>query len=397
MDQRLLLVSFVPPAQATGTPIILQRHLHQLERKGWKVSIVVPEQYIPTGNEPAESWQIIPLPARRWWWPPFRPQLACSVKIRLHLWKLVCERALDRERPSAILTVLWGIYPLLAMHLSKSWKVPLSVIIHDQQELWATAEAEHHFLKQRSLTILNQSQRIWPVSWELVNNYDLRNKDKITVLVPIPDKTYGSFVEWKNHFGTHPVVAHAGSLHPFQIPNFESLALALQKINGTLLLVTDDDNVVLNKLLELYPNVKHRKPFAHNRDVVKFLSDNASCILVSYSFEIREQRWAATSFPSKLVEFSHLGLPVLILASPCSAISNWAKARQWLSHISELDNKELLKVLSRLTIRETWLEMANQTRKVASGEFDPDLIQAQFESELAVTRHLPETAKVDRF
>jgi hypothetical protein len=82
-----------------------------------------------------------------------------------------------------------------------------------------------------------------------------------------------------------------------------------------------------------------------------------------------------------IVEFSHLGLPVLILASPCTTISNWAKARQWLSHISELDNKE----------------MANQTRKVASGEFHPDLIQAQFESELAVTRHLPETARVDRF
>ena len=307
--------------------------------------------------------------------------------MRLHLWQLECEQVLGRERPSAILTVLWDIYPLLAMRLSKRWKVPLSVIIHDQEELWATSEAEHHLLKQRSLTILNQSERIWPVSRELGDNYNLKEKQKIKVLFPIPEKSSQSFVEWKNHFKTHPVVAHAGSLHPFQFPNLQSLASALQKINGTLLLITPDDNLVLAKLRELYPNVKHQKPFAQNRDVIKFLSDNASCILVSYSFEISEQIWAGTSFPSKLVEYSHLGLPILILAPPSTAISNWAKSRQWLSYISQLDEAELLNVLKQLTIPETWLEMAKQTRKVALSEFHPDLIQAQFEAELALARH----------
>src|SRR5215831_449740 len=136
MHQHILLVSFIPPMPATGTPIILERHLLQLERRGWKVSIIVPELCLPTGNTFFDSLQIIPLSTRRWWWPPFRPDLPGSVEMRLHLWRLECERALGRKRPSAILTVLWGFCPLLAMHLSRRWKVPLSVIIHDQEELW---------------------------------------------------------------------------------------------------------------------------------------------------------------------------------------------------------------------------------------------------------------------
>jgi hypothetical protein len=386
MEQHILLVSFTPPMPGTGTPIILQRHLLQLGRKGWRVSIVVPEQCLAADNKFPESWQIIPLAARRWWWPPLRPNIPGSLGMRLHLWTLACEQVLGADRPSAILTVLWGIYPLLAMRLSKRWNVPLSVLIHDQQEAWSRSKAERLCVNEHSLTVLDQSERIWPVSPELGGTYNIGNRHKIKVLLPIPERPHRDFVEWKPHFKINPIVAHAGSLHPFQLPNLRSLASALQQINGTLLLITPADNFVLATLQNCHLNVRHQEPFPHNKDVLRFLSENASCLLVSYSFEIAEQPWAATSFPSKLVEFSHLGLPILILAPPTAAISNWAKCRQWLSYISQLDESELSNVLRQLTVSETWLEMANQTRQAALGEFNPDRIQAQFEYELATVK-----------
>lgn len=384
MQKHILLVSFVPPMQGTGTPIILERHLRQLERKNWKVSIVVPEQRMWNVDRLPNSWQIIPLIARRWWWPPFRPQIPGAVELRLPLWQLECEKLLGRERPSAILTLLWDIYPLLAMHLSKRWKIPLSVIIHDQEELWAKSETEYRSIRQRSVSILDQAARVWPVSRELGEVYKLKETQKIKVLSPIPEEIPWSFVEWKNTFKTHPVIAYAGSIHPFQLPNFQSLAAALQKVNGTLLLITPSNNPVLSKLLDVYQNVKHHEPFVQNRDVIKFLSDNASCILVSYSFALTQQPWAATSFPSKLIEFSHLGLPVLILAPSSTATGNWAIQHQWLGYVSQLNEADILKIIEKLIIQETWLEMARQTRNVTLGEFNPKLIQSQFESELVV-------------
>lgn len=384
--RHILLVSFIPPMQSTGTPIILERHLLELERKAWRISIVAPQLCIPTGHKFSDSWQVIPL-GRRWWWPPFRPNIPGSLKIRLHLWQRECEQALCEKRPAAILTVLWGVYPVLAMHLSRRWKVPLSVIIHDQEELWATSNAEQQLLKERSTMVLGQADRIWPVSRELGDVYQLPEKKKLKVLLPIPDKYCRGFVEWKNHFEDRPVIAYAGSLHSFQFSNLQGIASVLQRINGTLLLVTDNDNPVLAKLRKTYQNVQHRNPFEKNKDAVKFLSENASCILVSCSFDITEQRWAVSSFPSKLVEFSQIGLPILILAPPFAAISTWAKRRHWISYISELDQTRLASVLIQLTSRETWLKMATQTREVALSEFCPDLIQAQFESELAIVRN----------
>ncbi|MCF4967956.1 hypothetical protein [Nostoc sp. CMAA1605] len=382
MKKHILLVSFLPPMEGTGSPIILKRHLSQLELQGWKISIVVPESSLKSANKFSNSWQIIPLTGRKWWWPPVKRAIPGLVKMRLPLWRWECEQYLGKERPSVILAFLCDIYPLLALHLSQSWNVPLSVIIHDQEELWAKSEKEAYLIRQRSIAVLRKAARIWPVSPELAQVYNLDCTKKISALYPIPEKNSCNFVEWKINFQSHPVVAHAGRLHPFQFPNFLILAQSLQKINGTLLIIAPSNNPTLAKLLDICPNVKYHEPFEQNKDVINFLSGKASCILVSYSFSLIEQPWAATSFPSKLIEFSKLGLPILIM-SPCStAISNWAKKNQWLAHITRLDEADIFNTIIKLTKRETWMKMSEQTQKFALHEFCPERIHSQFVSEL---------------
>jgi hypothetical protein len=366
----------------TGSGVILKRHLSQLELQGWKISIVAPETSLWNRHKFFSSWQIIPLTGRKWWWPPVRREIPLLLKMRLPLWQWECEQYLGKERPSAILTCLWDIYPALASHLSQSWNVPLSVIIHDQEELWTKSPAEYDRIRQRSMNVLKQADRIWPVSPELAQAYKLDNSKKISVLYPIPEKINSDFVEWKSNFQSHPVIAHAGSLHPFQFTNFRIFAQALEKINGTLLIIARGDNPTLIKLLDVCPNVKYHEPFDENQDVIDFLSNNASCMLVSYSFSLAEQPWGATSFPSKLVEFSKLGLPTLIMSPGYTAISKWADKNQWLAHITQLDETEILHNIVKLTNQEDWKKMSEQTQKFAINDFNPDQIHAQFISEL---------------
>lgn len=383
MRKHVLLISFLPPIIGTGSSVILKRHLHQLEREGWKISIVVPEQHLqPTYDFPI-SWQIIPLISHRWWWPPVRPQIPISLEFRFFIWRLECERAMSNQFPSAILTVLWDIYPLFATHLSSHWNIPLSVIIHDQEELWAKSEAKQRQIRQRSRRVLQQADRIWAVSKELKTTYNLNMDNRTSILLPIPETLNQQFIEWRNNFRQHPVVAHAGSLHPFQISNFCTLARLLEKVNGTLLIIARSDNPTLLEILKTCSNVEHQQPFESNKDAIAFLANRASCILVSYAFLLDKQPWAATSFPSKLVEFSHLGLPILILAPSSTAISRWSLEHNWLSYIDCLDKLQLIEILTKLTNKETWNEMAKQTRKVSLNEFSANLIQAQFEAELA--------------
>lgn len=382
-QQHILFALSNAPKQGSGSPIIIDRHLRRLSSKNWKVSIVATEQSIFSETFP-HSWQTIAIPMRRWWWPPYRPQVPGLLELRLRCWQLECERVLMKERPSAILTVLRDSYSLFAAHLSKSWQIPLSVIVHDQEELWANSDAEYRWIRQHWITVLNQAARIWPVSQELGDAYQVKETSKISVFPPIPDGNSQGFVEWKDSFKNHPIIAYAGSLYPGQEFCFYSIASALQKINGTLLLLIPNDKLYSLNLLKNFSNIKYQKPFSKNTDVITFLAENASCILVPYPLDLTKNPWVATCFPSKLIEFSHLGLPLITLAPPNTALSNWAKTHNWLSHLSQMNEEEILKVLNQITEKEIWMQMAQQSQNVALNEFNPNVIQSQFESELAI-------------
>lgn len=382
-QQHILFSLSCPPKQGPGSPIIVDRHLKRLS-SDWKISVVAPEQSFTGINFP-DSWQAIPMPQRQWWWPPYRPQIPVLLETRFWCWQQECEQVLQGERPTAILTVLQDIYAVFAAHLSRVWQVPLYVILHDREELWKKSEAEYDWTVKNWLNVLNQATQVWSVSEELGNVYQINDPTKISTLIPIPEGRNQNFVDWKEEFQNSPVVAYAGSIYPSQVSHFETIASTLQKINGKLLLVTPQ-NPGVSQLLNSYPNVERYEPFAKNVDVINFLAEKASCILVPYPLNLTEHPWAATCFPSKLVEFSHLGLPILILAPLNTALGSWAKSYDWYSYLMQMDSERLLQILAQMTDKEKWMQMAGQSQAVARTEFNPELIQAQFLSELTTTK-----------
>jgi hypothetical protein len=375
-----------PPRQGVGSPIIVDRHLKRLPND-WKITVVAPKQSFSDSCVPS-SWQSIPIPTRRWWWLPCRPQVSVSMQVRFGYWRNECEKTLIKERPTAILTVLHDMYSVFAAYLSKIWQVPLSVIVHDQDELFATSEAEYHWIKQRSSIVLNQATKIWPVSPELAHAYRVADSSKTSIMFPIPQGVKQKNSGWRDSFRSAPVVGYAGSIYPIQVSHFYKIAAALQKIGGTLLLVTAKDNPDVLELINSFPNIKHCAPFPQNSDAIQFLGEEASCILVFYTFDISELPWTATSFPSKLVEFSHLELPILILTPSNTALGSWASRHNWYACLNEFDENKLLQIFAELTEKQTWTKMMRQTEIVVQREFNANVIQSQFESELAMRRSM---------
>ncbi|MBJ7296114.1 MAG: hypothetical protein JHC73_07280, partial [Dolichospermum sp.] len=88
--------------------------------------------------------------------------------------------------------------------------------------------------------------------------------------------------------------------------------------------------------------------------------------------------------PSKLVEFCHLGLPILIIAPTTTSLGKWSLEHNWLSYLSNMDDDKLLLTLSNMTEKQKWLQMASQSITVAQSEFNPEYIQAQFESAISI-------------
>ena len=366
--KHILFVSTMPPARGCGPPVISYRHLSRL--KDWKITILVDSRAMRRVPDLPESWRTIVIPR-------FCFTLLFS-KDRFAKW---LSRRLD-GRPSVILNG-FGTNSILAYHLSKTWNVPLSVMLHDPWEIWVKAWSERHCMRTGGADmILNHTSRVWSNARELADIYNIRNKEKIKILHPIPEENNADFVKWKDSFGTNPVVAFAGSFRLHEVRIFRALARSLRKINGTLLLITTNNNVV-KVLLGNLPNVRFRKP-SDNASVIRYIKERASSVLVPLCFDLEKHQWRKVGFPAKLTEFTHLGLPVIIMTPEGTPLSNWAKEHKWSGYLNTLDSKRILELLKEIRNKESWIKMAEQSKRAALNEFNPDTIQAQFESELIV-------------
>lgn len=379
--QHILFILGSPPRQGLTGPVIVDRHLRRLP-DNYKISIAAPEQSFGDLEFP-DSWKIIRMPKRRWWWLPYRKNVTILETLRFWYWKRECEKVLLNERPSAILTILHDVYSVFAAYLSKVWKVPLVVILHDQVEAFSNSKTCSKWFNRNWKFVFNQSTMILPVSWELANAYNLGSTGKILHLYPISEGNRDKFIEWNEKFRSFPVIGYAGNIYPSQIPVIEKIASTIESINGRLLLIVPRQPEVV-MLLHKFPNIDYREPFENNVDAINYLASHVSSILVAYPLDISKMPWVRTSFPSKLVEFCHLGLPILIIASEDTALGRWSLEHNWLSYLNNMDDDKLLSTLSSMTKEKEWRQMSDQSIAVAQGEFNPEYIQKQFESVISM-------------
>lgn len=350
MKKHLLYISATLPTPGFGSSVIIYRHLKRLA--GWRVSIIVDDDSAASRYDLPKDWQIIKTPQKRWWWPPVKRIIPGSLDLRLRLLSDDCMRILKNDKPDAILALL-GKNSLLAAHISKKLRTPLSVIVHDRWQVWSKFGGADRFMTEDlALSVLDHASRVWPVSDEMAGHYRIKDSRKARVLYPIPEGSGGNFAVWKKGFAEHPVVAFAGSYHSPQATTLRAIAGGLQKSGGELVIVTKSRPLIEKEVGE-YFNIRYAEPFPRNEELVAFLRNTASGILISGSIDTRASGWQL-SFASRLVEFVHTGLPIIIAGMPGTALANWAEKHQWRGYVSADDHAGLEKLLEQTKILEAW-------------------------------------------
>jgi hypothetical protein len=125
-----------------------------------------------------------------------------------------------------------------------------------------------------------------------------------------------------------------------------------------------------------------QKPFATNPQALAHLVTDAAAVLVSYADTIDAMPWCASSFPSKLVEYCHLGLPIAVIAPAESAVARWAQRARFPYVFEPKDLKPLEDWFTGLRQREVWNVRAALSLHLARTEFDPRRIQAELAHEM---------------
>lgn len=378
MTKDLLYITTTLPTPGYGSSVILYRHLKRL--KDWKISILVDDDsalarhYLPT------EWGIFRTLEPKWWWPPVRRKIPGFLGVRCRMLVSKYEKVIKQNRPDAILTQL-GKNSLLAFCLSKRTGIPLNVIVHDRWQAWSKyGGIDRYLTDDLAVNILDHASRVWPVSGEMARYYKVRDKKKVRVLYPIPEGSGAAFAEWKDAFRKRPVAIFAGSYHSCAAPVLRACAEGLRVFGGQLWIITKRTELIKKEAGE-QGNIKYFEASPKNEELLAFMRDNASAVLIAGSIDTRAAGWEL-SFPSRLVEFVHTGLPVIVAGREGTALSSWAKSRRWKGYVDIEDGSSLKRIMGALLNRENWEDLARQSRDVAMAEFNPERIQEQFEREL---------------
>lgn len=359
------------PAAGTGSPVVVLRHLQRFAADGWR--IVVLGDY---GGDyracTAAGWTVRPLCHRRWWWPPYRKQSASLRWLRLRL--LAHEATSDQPAPDVILSYLAAhsdFTTQLATHVAQVTGAPLHVLVHDDATAFPAARGRETELRELHENILRTADTCWFVSPELADCYP-STAPRRRILYPIPEG-WDRPAQWRDDFARRPKIYYAGHVWPEQLPLLGRIGRAAHAAEASLVVMARE-SIALRALCDTEP-IHWQKPFPTNREALAHLTTDASAVIVSYADNVAAMPWCATSFPSKLVEYCHLGLPVAIVAPSDSSVGRWAHRVRFPYFFEPHYQAGLQEWLAGLKRRDIWQVRAALSLHLARTEFDPTRIQ----------------------
>jgi hypothetical protein len=235
-------------------------------------------------------------------------------------------RLLGTFRPEAILTIHDGFGWLTAAKLAQRLRVPLHLIMHDD---WQRNIPMAEWLKPRFEetfgSIYRSAASRLCISPYMVEDYARRFQATGTVLYPIRDsKAPHHTAPPDPAAATAPLkVAFAGNLwHQGNWQSLRILADALATIGGRLLIFgpTTPVDTARNGLTQSNVVVRGFVP-----DLIQSLRSEADVVFVPMTFQASEKRNMEICFPSKLVEYSATGLPLLIQGPEYGSAIRWSR------------------------------------------------------------------------
>jgi hypothetical protein len=375
-----------------GARTCLLRHAVHLAKNGVEQRFAVPQRFWGSGewDELVELFgveRLVQIKARRWWWPPVRSWIPGSARFRSYQVFKDMLRICDEFEPDALITTNYLSFPNHAARISRKRGIPLSVIVYDYSEEWPEDAAERAALKRRAMALFDAASRIWFVSRELRSAYSneglLREISTSRLLWPIPSEA--SLPKGKLRL---PLVAgFAGQIHAKEdAEGIRVCAAGLHAVGGRLLLIIPDGQRQMFEDLEKeFPDVLEFGVWHPSAEgALRLLVERASVLIVPVGFSLKPNAMGVTSFPSKLLEYSRLQMPTVLLADQHAAAMRWARQAGWKCCIDSPDIEAVTALFKHLMHPEAWNEAAEDVSRFARSLFDPHQIHARFESELVI-------------
>ncbi|ELS02157.1 hypothetical protein Xen7305DRAFT_00018690 [Xenococcus sp. PCC 7305] len=298
-------------------------------------------------------------------------------------------------KPEAILTVTHGFSWLTAAELAKQLGIPLHLVIHDDiisimpVPSWSRAKFDR-LVKN----IYIQAHSRLCVSPYMVEAYSQRYGVTGSVMYPSRalDIERHDTVQQNYNSSDKPLVfAYAGSLNtPGQANTLASLASVLQQFKSKLIIYASLKAESAAQIGLDRSNIELR-PLIPYRNLIDTLRQEANVLFAPMDFSEHYKTHMQLCFPSKLADYTAIGLPILIWGPPyCSAV-NWARENPDTAEIVDTPNIQALEIaVKKLIENPKYLEkLAMNTLDIGEKYFAHTNVYREFYQAISQLEKIP--------
>jgi hypothetical protein len=376
-----VFISGSVPFDTYGSPIIFLRHLRRLEEQGCKITIVTREKWVDRFQF-SPTWKKIGVPCRRAWWPPVREKVALSGTFRWIQQAKWLKNRLRKEgiKPDFIVTYLWDSLAFVSGWLGRMLNVPVVSFVHDNmlKNSGGVQRDGHRYLGANKWMerFASQACKFFTVTERLAYELGLP-QEKIIALPPIPDGT--RLVASGQDVGSNEIVIGlSGTFYPGLEKVIEKIGSALKKIPGKLIVV---GNVPSTTLPIDSNSVTFVPRFPTAAEALRFLKQNCNVLLIAHPELSDSTEMLRSSFPSKLIEYSHLGMPVLLITDNETSFADWSRNVN-LPFVTPSDSVGIENAIRNLQDPVYRKSIQTQIEQLSMSVFDPEFIHRCFFDEI---------------
>jgi glycosyltransferase involved in cell wall biosynthesis len=236
------------------------------------------------------------------------------------------ERLVRDFRPEAVMTMVWGYAWGTAAAYAERTGLPLHLIVHDVWRGGGTS-FEHRLVDHRLRHWYPKAASRLCVSPYMLEEFRRRYGASADVLYPSRAANSLVFAEPPERLrqACEPfTVAFAGRVQWDYARSLQRIAAALRSFGGQLLVYGEAPPESVSAMRQ-EPNIKWRGHVATSDDLIRQCRAEAHAMYVPMPYRQQDRPNAEISFPSKLADYTAVGLP-LIVDGPeyCSAV-RWAR------------------------------------------------------------------------
>ena len=350
---RLLYIANVPVERSYHGSALLYRLLQDYPAD--RLLILEPSTHpsLPERRLPGVRYETIPTGFERITRTRFAEIQASYLFSLSPNWVSVADAKLLEFKPEAVLTVGHGYLWRTADAFSRKHSIPLHIICHDEiTRAVMLPKSRLPELESLFAEVYHHASSRFAVSPYMRDDYRGRFGAESTVLYPSRAPDVPQFDEPAPHLN-EPMeslrVAFAGTINSAgHAALLKQLSETLARRGGRLQIFGPISPETAAAAGLTGPAIELRGLLPSN-ELIKTLRTESDLLFVPMSFELSDRHAMATNFPSKLTDYTAVGLPILIQGPEESSAVKWANENQDAALIvTDPDARKLSIVLERL-------------------------------------------------